>query len=103
MFADINILFLQFKDGHEFRQINPSRTIMNLQYTITNLSPKMAFCVLRNLCFKTTCNIRPHFHGPNDGLKLEGALCNIQYSASSHDSQWLCDKHSYCEWSISVQ
>ncbi len=25
-------LFLRFKDGHEFRQINPLQTLMNLQY-----------------------------------------------------------------------
>ncbi len=29
-----NNLFLRFKDGHEFRQINPSQTLMNLQYIV---------------------------------------------------------------------
>ncbi len=27
-------LCLQFKDGREIRQINPSQTLMNLQYTV---------------------------------------------------------------------
>ncbi len=30
MFA--GYLFLQFKDGREIRQINPSQTLMNLRY-----------------------------------------------------------------------
>ncbi len=30
MFA--GYLFLRFKDGREIRQINPSQTLMNLQY-----------------------------------------------------------------------
>ncbi len=29
-------LFLRFKDGREFRQINPSQTLMNLQYIARN-------------------------------------------------------------------
>ncbi len=49
--------------------------------------PKGQFSVLNDLCFKTTCNIRPHFLGPMSGLKIEeplyiyrtpysGAMCN---------------------------
>ncbi len=30
--------------------------------------------MLLNLYFKTTCNIRPHFHGAMGGLKIEGPL-----------------------------
>ncbi len=33
MFAES--LFLRFKDGREIRQINPSQTLMNLQYHVT--------------------------------------------------------------------
>ncbi len=33
-----------------------------------NFGPKVQFSVLLNLYFKTTCNIRPHFHGPMGGL-----------------------------------
>ncbi len=32
MFA--GYLFLQIKDGREIRQINPSQTLMNLQYVL---------------------------------------------------------------------
>ncbi len=35
---------------------------------------KVQFCVLLNLYFKTTCNIRPHLHGPMSGIKIEGPL-----------------------------
>ena len=36
-------------------------------------------CVLLNLHFKTTCSIRPHFHGRIGGLKIEGPLyCDIK-------------------------
>ncbi len=42
MFA--GYLFLRFKDGREIRQINPSQTLMNLQY------PKLDYmCVLTNV------------------------------------------------------
>ncbi len=43
-------------------------------YKTTNFGPKVQFRVLLNLYFKTTCNIRPHFHGPMGGLKIEGPL-----------------------------
>ncbi len=32
-------------------------------------------CVLNDLCFKTTCNIRPHFLGPIGGLKIKVCIC----------------------------
>ncbi len=40
----------------------------------THFVLNVQFCVLLNLYFKTTCNIRLHFHGPMDGLKIEGPV-----------------------------
>ncbi len=36
-------LFLQFKDSHEFRQINPSQTLMNIQLCDENFRSDV-FC-----------------------------------------------------------
>ncbi len=38
------------------------------------LVPSTIFYALLNHCFKTTCNIRPHFHGPMSVLKIEGPM-----------------------------
>ncbi len=46
--------------------------------------PKVPFCVLSNLYFKTTCNTRPHFHGTMHGLKIEGPLYYILMSDVLH-------------------
>ncbi len=35
---------------------------------------KVQICVQPNLYFKTTCNIRPHCHGPMGGHKIQGGL-----------------------------
>ncbi len=43
-------------------------------YKTTQVGPKVPFCVLNDLYFETTCNIRPHFLGPMGGLKIEGLL-----------------------------
>ncbi len=37
-------LFLHFKDGREIRQINPSQTLMNLQYSNMPLSMFSIVC-----------------------------------------------------------
>ncbi len=34
--------------------------------------------MLLNLYFKTTCNIRLHFHGPIGGLTIEGPLYYLE-------------------------
>ena len=45
-----------------------------LDYKSACFDPKVRFCVLLNLYFKTNFNIGPHFHGPVGGLKIEGLL-----------------------------
>ncbi len=45
-----------------------------LDYKTAGFGPKGQFSVLNDLYFKTTCNIRPHFLGPMDGLIIEGPL-----------------------------
>ncbi len=45
-----------------------------LDYKTAWFGPKGQFSVLNDLCFKTTCNTRPHFVVPLDGLKIEGPL-----------------------------
>ncbi len=50
-----------------------------LDYKNTRFGPKMPLCVLNNLYFKTTCNIRPNFLGPIGGLKIAGPLYIIIY------------------------
>ncbi len=42
--------------------------------TLHYIGPKEQFSVLNDLYLKTTCNIRPHFLVPMDGLKIEGQL-----------------------------
>ncbi len=45
-----------------------------LDYKTNQFGPKVPLCVLNDLYFKTTCNIRPLFLRPMDGLKVEGLL-----------------------------
>ncbi len=53
MFA--GYLFLRFKGGHEIRQINPSQTLMNLQYHIKHVKGRRLS--LSSHCHSTcTCN-----------------------------------------------
>ncbi len=50
---------------------------ITLNYKTTQFGPKVPFCVLNNLYFKTTCNIRAHFVGPMGGLKIEGPCVHV--------------------------
>ena len=45
-----------------------------LDYKTTWFGPKVPFCVLEDLYFKTTCNIWPHFLRPMGSLKIEVPL-----------------------------
>ncbi len=45
-----------------------------LDYKTALLGPNGQYCVLNDLYFKTTCNIRPHFLRPMGGHKIEGPL-----------------------------
>ncbi len=44
----------------------------SLDHKTAQFGPKVPLCVVNDLYFKTTCNIRPHFLGPMGGLKREG-------------------------------
>ncbi len=71
---------------------------------LVDLVPKGNFFVLNmlnDLYFMTTFNIRPHFHGPMSGLKIEGppylqvftghSWLLVFYSRYIQDSQDLCE------------
>ncbi len=55
---------------------------------MTQFGPKVPLCVLNDLYFKTTCNIRPHFLGPMGGLKIEGLLYKYLPSHASAMHAW---------------
>ncbi len=44
--------FLRFKDGHEFRQINPSQSFMNLQYTVILSAQQINYIKNRNYTYQ---------------------------------------------------
>ncbi len=57
-----------------------------LDYKTTQFGPKMPLCVLNDLYFKATCNIRPHFLGHMVGLKIEGLLYSEQMVKAANKS-----------------
>ena len=89
-------IFLRFKDGREFRQINPLPTLMNLQYCMySETSPRplpwKTTClegpqisersfyipVMLNLAPKTTCVERSHCYSQWNGLSTIGVCLHL--------------------------